>query len=428
MTYRVPVMRPSKHDESFLARTAVFLLIVFISATVLQSSARGQSTTGTSTTSPQKPATSDSSAPPGTQSQTPNAQSGEGTGGTGGPNGDNGPIAIPKKKQQQEPEEKKPPKVKNPAGMPEYSIRVDVPVVNLDVSVQTKDGRFIPGLKKENFKIFEDGVEQKVDKVELNDNAPITAVLLVEFSNPPAFHPEFEAFIYDMLNGAYSFAQELKPDDWVALVSYDMRTHLLLDFTQDKRAFYEGLRQLQIPGFSEKNLYDALYDTIDRLEGIDGRKYIVLISSGVDTFSRINLDKILEKVKNSRDITIYAVSTGQTLRLMMEGRMGGIAETTYLQADNQLKTFAHMTGGQAYFPRFEAEYPEIFAEIANSVRNQYTVSYRPSNNKQDGTWRKVKVVLTDGAGGPMKVLNEKGKPVKYQVIARDGYKARQQVE
>jgi hypothetical protein len=109
--------------------------------------------------------------------------------------------------------------------------------------------------------------------------------------------------------------------------------------------------------------------------------------------------------------------------------MGPIRNLDFLQADNQLNTFAKMTGGRAYFPRFTAEFPEDFADIASDIRNQYVISYRPSNNKQDGSWRKLKVELVDPQNGqPLIVQDQHRKKLKYQVIARDGYKAKNEVE
>jgi len=339
----------------------------------------------------------------------------------GGPQGDIGPIAVPKKKTEEKPPDRPAPRVKNPEGLEDFSLRVNVPLVNVDVGVLTKEGQFIPGLKKENFRVLEDGVPQQITAVTPTE-APITAVLLVEFANTNY------NFIYDMLNGAYSFTGSLKPEDWVAVMTYDMRTTILQDFTQDKRAIYGALNLLRIPGFSETNLFDALYETLDRVDGIEGRKYVVLISSGRDTFSRITYDKILNKVKETQNVTIYTVSTGQALRMYYEDRMGAIARLDYLQADNQMRTFATMTGGRFFAPRFEAEMPEIFREIAQTIRNQYLISYRPTNTAQDGKFRKLKVELVGPDGGPLTVVNEKGKKLKYQVIAKEGYRAKHTVE
>ncbi len=340
----------------------------------------------------------------------------------GGPQGDIGPIAIPKKTEQPPPPPE-PTKPKKIEGMPEYSLKVDVPVVTLDVMVTTKDGHFIPGLTKDHFRILEDGVPQKVTSFG-QAQAPITAVLLVEFAATNYY------MMYDMLNASYNFANTLKKDDWVALVSYDMKPQIVVDFTQDKRAIFSGLNRLRIPGFRETNEFDALYDTIDRLERIEGRKYIVLISSGYDSFSKLTYDQILKKVKGTQDITIYTISTGAAIRIRAEasGRMSTVTQMDYLQADNEMRTFAALTGGRWFAPRFEGELPGIFQEIGNSIRNEYTLSYHPTNPKLDGSFRKLKVELVGPDGSPLIVKDEKGKQLKYQILARDGYTAKHQVE
>jgi VWFA-related protein len=339
----------------------------------------------------------------------------------GGPQNDVGPYVVPKKKEQPPPPA--PERPKKIEGMPDYSIRVDVPLVNLDVLVTTKDGQFIPGLHKENFKILEDGVEQKVTNFNQSE-APITAVLLIEFASTNY------NYMYDALNASYTFAAGLKKDDWVAVTAYDMKPQILVDFTQDKRAIMGALNTLRIPGFSERNLFDALFDTLDRLDRIEGKKYVILVSSGRDTFSKLNLDQILKKVKSTHDTTIYAVSIGRELREYLEahGYAGGIAMTDWLQADNQMNTFAHLTGGRAYFPRFEGELPEIFRDVASDIRNQYTVAYHPTNTKLDGTYRKLKIELQAADGGPLKVKDQKGKDVKFVIYAREGYTAKHTVE
>ena len=343
----------------------------------------------------------------------------------GGPQGDIGPIAVPKKKEEPPPPPP-PPAPKKIPGMPDYSIQVNVPLVTLDVMALTKEGQFIPGLKEGNFKVYENGVEQKIASFS-QSQAPITAVLLVEFAATNY------SFMYDALNASYYFANSLKPNDWVAVVSYDMKPYILVDFTQDKRAIFGALNQLRIPGFSETNLFDALYDTLDRLDRIPGRKAIVLVSSGRDTFSKLTLDQILAKVKATKDVTIFPVSIGFMWREYMESHYGmnpdvSAAMMDYLQADNQMRTFAKLTGGKAYFPRFEGEMPEIYGEIGNDLRNQYTITYHPTDPKLDGTYRKVKVDLVAPDGKPLKVRNQKGKDVKYQLVYRDGYTAKRQVE
>ena len=347
----------------------------------------------------------------------------------GGPATDNSDIVITKKKEQPDappPAAPAEPVVKNPANLQNFSLHVDVPLVTVDVSVQLdKTRQFVPGLKPENFRVYEDGVEQRVKDVRITQT-PITAVMLLEFASTNY------NFIYDMRNAAYTFFSQLRPDDYIAVVTYDMRTQILTDFTHDKQVVAEALNSLTIPGFRETNMFDALYETLDRLTRIDGRKDVILISSGIDTFSKINLDKILAKIKATPNVTIFCVGTGGMMREMSTGGGGGMGSAMrnmdYLQADNQLNTFAKMTGGLTFHPVFVGAMPDIFREINASIRNQYLVTYTPSNMKLDGTYRKIHVELVDNEGKPLRMADEKGKAVKYDVIARDGYKAKQQVE
>jgi VWFA-related protein len=345
----------------------------------------------------------------------------------GGPQNDVGPYAIPKKKE--EPPPPPPARPKKVEGMPDYSIKVDVPLVNVDVLVTTKDGQFIPGLKKDNFRVLEDGVQQSVADFDVSQ-APITAVLLVEFASTNYY------FMVDALNASYSFANALKKNDWVAVISYDMKPHILADFTQDKQAVFGALNQLRIPGFAETNLFDALYDTLDRVDQIQGRKYIILVTTGVDTFSKLNLDQIMKKIKTTHDVTIFPISVGFAVRNYCESHRCGythgmgipVGEMDYLQGDNEMRTFARLTGGRAYFPRFQAELPEIFRDVIGDIRNQYNLAYHPTNPKLDGTYRKLKVEVVAPDGGPLKVKDQKGKDVKYTVMAREGYTAKHTVE
>ncbi len=346
---------------------------------------------------------------------------------SGGPGADSGAIALPKKKA---PEEAPPPapaapKIKNPEGMPSASLRIEVPEVTVDAGViLEKTGQFVPNLKPGNFRVYEDGVEQKISGFKRVE-APITALLLCEFAANSYYK------INDMRNAAFSFAQQMRPQDNVALMTFDMKTQIVSDFTQDKQQILQSIDSLRIPGFSETNLFDAVYEGLDRLDRVEGHKYLIVIASGRDSFSKLTLDKILKKVKSTRDVTIFTISTGGAIRAMTEGgggMRGSIRDLDNLQADNEMKTFASLTGGKWYSFRFMAELPDIFSSINQSIRPKYQLIYRPINAKQDGTYRKLRVELVDEEGKPLQIQDEKHKPLKYDVIARDGYRARQEVE
>jgi VWFA-related protein len=374
---------------------------------------------------PSAPILAQTPAPPsGQQPQQPD----QATPDSGGPNADTGVIALPKKKSSAEdapPPAPVAPKLKNPEGTPNFSLRIEVPEVTVDVGILLeKTGQFVPGLKPGNFRVYENGELQKIAGFKRTE-APINALLLCEFASTN-YH-----FIYDMRNAATAFASQLRPMDYVAVMTFDMHTRIVSDFTQDKTQVQQAVNSMRVPMFSERNLFDALYEAEDRLSRVEGRKYIILIASGRDTFSRVSFDKIMQKVKNTPDVTIFAVSTGGAMRAMTEGRGGWGAQMRdmdYLQADNEMKTLAKITGGMWFSPRFAGEMPEIFSTINQNIRSKYQLIYHPTNSKQDGAYRKLRVELVDDEGHPLRIQDEKQKPLKYDIIARDGYRARQEVE
>jgi VWFA-related protein len=257
--------------------------------------------------------------------------------------------------------------------------------------------------------------------------APMTVCMVIEFSN--RFQQYWTSSWYQTLTASYGFLETLKPEDYVAVIAYDMRPEILSDFSTDKRKAYEAMQRLRIAGFSEANLYDALVDAADRMSGIEGRKAIVLISSGIDTFSKLTFDKA-RKALQEAGVPIYAIGLMQALREYYDARgmMGPMARMDFLQADNQMRTFAKETGGQSFFPRFYGEFPSIYQAISQSLRNQYTLAYSPTNTARDGRFRKIKVELVNPAGDPLRITDEKGKPIKYTIIAKAGYTAPREVE
>ncbi len=290
--------------------------------------------------------------------------------------------------------------------------------MTLDVIAATQHGDLIPGLKKENFRILEDGQPQTITNFGPSD-APITMVILMEFSAR-----YYGWFAYQAKYWADAVFPNLKQKDWVALVTFDMNTRTDVDFTQNKDEVRQALYQLYFPGFSESNVFDALLDTVDRLKDVKGKKSILVLASGVDTFSKHTLDQTLKQLRGT-DVTIFCVGVGKPLMnyLEMHNGLGGMRELNFLQAENQLKTFAQMTGGFSWFPQFDGELPGIMREVTEYLRHQYTLTYTPTNHSTDGKYRKIKVELTAPDGSPLIVTDQKGKKQKWVVYAKEGYTA-----
>jgi VWFA-related protein len=283
-----------------------------------------------------------------------------------------------------------------------YSIRVNVPLVTLDVSVLTPNGYSVPELTKENFRVFEDGVPQAITSFSLRET-PVTAVLLVEFSVQSTMEMGSPALL-----ACSRFAQSLKPEDWTALILFDREARLVQDFTQDKRELEATLGAARVPLLRETNLFDALDDTLDRLQAVEGRKYIILIASGADSFSKAILDDVYKKIESAQNTVIYVLDNA-----------AGMPDR---QAINQMRAFARMTGGRVYFPTSLYEYGDAFREVQQSMHHRYTLSYRPTHSTQNdtGAWHKIKVQVVNPANSVPGSKEDSGR--KYQVIARDGYR------
>jgi VWFA-related protein len=307
-----------------------------------------------------------------------------------------------------------------PAQQPQeggVSIAVEVPVVTIDVVATTSHGDILTGLKKENFRVFEDGVPQTISNFGPTD-APITIVMLMEFSS----RGYYDWFAYQAKYWADAFFPNLQQKDWVALVTFDMKPRVEVDFTQNKEAVRDAIYHLYFPGFSESNVFDAVLDTVDRLKEVKTKKSILLLATGVDTFSKHTLDQTLKQLRQT-DVTIFSVGLDRPYTNFLEAHGYTGSNLNYLQGENQLRTFSLMTGGYAWFPQFDGEIPDIFHSVAAFLRNQYSLSYTPANRTRDGKFRKVKVEIVNPDGTPLTLLDKKGKKLKTQVYAREGYVA-----
>ncbi len=319
------------------------------------------------------------------------------------------------------------------------TITFDTSVVNVEaVVINKKTGGIIQGLKKENFEIYEDGIKQEVDNFSTPE-APLTMVLVVEYSklvdllgSPTGGY--FEPGRVEVLRPAYEFIRTIvKPKDFVSIVAYDMRPTPIVDFTDDKQKLMQAIQLLirNNPAFSESNLFDTLKfvlrggkgDAVVLEDGkgadkngqmnyaglyeVSNRTAVLLISSGIDTFSKINFDNARKIVENS-GVPVYSIGIGNLFlkkydnSAMMDPANGGQMMTgvpdrmTMLQAQNQLKTFADSSGGK-YFPvTFPGEIPSVLQTIQAMLRNQYSLGYIPTNTRKEGKRRKIQVRVNLG--------------------------------
>ena len=314
-------------------------------------------------------------------------------------------------------------------------LKIDTNVVNVDTVVYNKkSGEIITGLKKENFAIFENGVKQEITNF-ATPEAPITVSLVVEYSKWSEVFGLYgsrgmEAGKLEVVRPvAFFLSRFIKaPDDYASVIAFDIRPTPITDFTNDPNRLRQTVDILlrNSPAFRENNLFDAvkfalvggrgdsvvLEDTKERTSEYGGmisvkakRRAIILVASGIDTFSKINYDQVRKVIQNS-GIPIYIISTGNLFYKLYEGQLeptdsisGMPGRLTFLQAQNAMNTFAKESGGKHFPMTFEGELPAILGSINALLRNQYSLAYDGGEKPRDGKKYKLDVkVDIDGDG------------------------------
>jgi VWFA-related protein len=306
-------------------------------------------------------------------------------------------------------------------------LRVDVRLVNVDVAVVDASGRHVPDLRARNFVVKEDGAPQVVTHF-APTTAPIRALLLIEAS-PAVFLLQREH-----LATAVHLLRKLRPEDEVALFSYDRELHADVPFTRNKQLIEERLDALGRfgLGLAELNLHDAVAGTLNWLspEGSPPprRTAVVVIGTGLDSGSRLPW-RALEARVGASQVTFFPLAVGRLLlaepqkaRKRKSGERPSVeVEKNFAEADARLRALAEASAGQVYFPVSAAELDRIYAEIGERLRNLYSLAYRPANAARDGGFRRISVELVDEQGAPLAPPGPTGNPPPLRVFARPGY-------
>jgi VWFA-related protein len=313
-------------------------------------------------------------------------------------------------------------------------VSISTQIVNIDAVVYNKkSGQIVTGLKKGNFAIFADGQQQTISNFSTPE-APITVALVVEYSKWGEMfglygNRGYEPGTYEVIRPTAMFLSQFikPPDDFASVIAFDIRPTPLTDFTNDPSRLSQVVTLLlrNSPAFRETNLFDALkfvmvggradsvvleenksdksdYSGITAIQG--RRRAVLLIASGIDTFSKINYGDA-RKVLQNAGVPVYIIGTANLFKkiygdqLPATDSLGGMpGRMSWLQADNTLQTFAKETGG-AYFPvTFEGELPKVLGSINALLRSQYSLAFNPGDVR-DGKQHKLKVsVDVDGDG------------------------------
>jgi VWFA-related protein len=270
----------------------------------------------------------------------------------------------------------------------QFTISVDVDLAVFNITVLGDDGRPVTGLTGDNFRIYEDGREEKI-KLFQPEDTPATVGLLIDNSGSMRNKQN------DVVAAANAFVEASHPDDEMFIVNFNHLPWFALRpglaFTSDRAEIKTALDHTRMEGTTA--LYDAIELALKHMkEGGRQRKALVILSDGGDNASHIRLNDALRMAEQS-SATIYCI---------------GIYDPN--QKDRNptvLKRIAKVTGGQSYFPSTLEDLRNVWPRIAGAIRGQYTIGYVSSNQAHDGSFRKVKIVANSKRG---KILDVRARP------------------
>jgi Ca-activated chloride channel homolog len=270
------------------------------------------------------------------------------------------------------------------APLPKANIRVDTTVVLIPVTVTDPLNRFVTGLEKENFKISEDKIEQKIQQFSSED-APLSVGLVFDTSGSMGNKMEKSR------QAVAEFLKTMNPEDEAFLVEFNDRAELKLGFTRSPEEIQNKLTFTQSKGRTA--LLDAVYMALHTMKKAhNARKALLIISDGGDNSSRYTETEIKNLVREA-DVQIYAIGIFEPVN-----SRGRTAEE--MSGPGLLQEISEQTGGRAFGVENLGELPDIAAKIGLELRNQYILGYSPSNQDRDGKYRKVKVTLVQPHGLP----------------------------
>jgi Ca-activated chloride channel homolog len=296
------------------------------------------------------------------------------------------------------------------------TIRVKVDRVNVGVIVTDGTGKFVVGLRREDFHIFDNKIEQPVTDF-ATVGEPAQALLLIE-AGPAVYLLENSHVL-----AAYALLSGLSPGDRVAVVKYAEAPEALLDFTPDKQAAAAAFEQLRFNlGFGQLNLTSSVSKVLEWLTHVQGKKTIILLSTGVDTASANQPALVLQQLRTG-DVRLFAVSLAGGLQPVKPAnkKKASPKESTqtaqqFEEANQLLKQMAEATGGRAYFPASAKAFDEAYAEISRLIRHEYSLAFAPPI--RDGLVHSIEVQID-----PMKIQKVNAKAAAYRLDHRRAYVA-----
>jgi len=284
--------------------------------------------------------------------------------------------------------------------------------------VQDPNGYFIPNIRRDNFLVYENGTRQHNATVEI-EHAPVSLAVLTEWGG--RYQALNKAQAEQVPRAAHQVLDELGRQDKVAI--FRDRVDRVADFSSGHQALDGLFTGLNPPEFSELNFYDALTSTLGYMKPVNGRKAVVLISSGIDTFSKAKYEDVLGTVRDS-GTPIYVVNLGPKLRESVEysSNQGPYARLDWERAEHQLQEIAKASGGRLYSPGSIFDLSGVYDDIMENLRVRYVITYKSTSDRDLDGARTVRIDLVDSrTGGPLEIVDAKGKRVRSKIFVEDSY-------
>jgi VWFA-related protein len=329
-------------------------------------------------------------------------------------NGANGQIKIPARSSA--------PLFKGKQGKQKTEIHYDpsTGTVTLKFLVQDPNGYFIPNIRRDNFVVYENGVRQQNVSVDV-EHAAVSLGFLGEFGG--RIQSLNRDLGQEVSRAGQHLVDEVGRGDKVAIWTYNDKVEKLSDFSSDPQDLNIIFIRLGTPELSEANLYDAVINTLGQMKPLNGRKAILLVSSGIDTFSKNSLQDATRAAEDS-GTPIYVLSLVPTLRQMAEGgaHTGAIAKIDWEGAENGMQQIAVASGGRLYSPENTVDLTPVYDDMMENLKVRYVITYKPSDSQDQNAPRTVRVELVDPrTGGPLQIVDSNGKVIRASVILQDSY-------
>jgi VWFA-related protein len=262
--------------------------------------------------------------------------------------------------------------------------------------------RLVTGLGEGQFRVYEDG--QPVPFRLLEPEKPVLMTVLAEYSQASGL------YLNDILVAARELMDAAPEGNWYSLATYSQELQIVRDFTRMKGEILASFQELGQPFWGEVNTYDAVFEILEKLEFLPGRKVIALIGSGLNTLSRQTMGDVQRKAE-AAELNIFVLGAGTLLRGQYEPYMDAMSRMNLLQAEAFLNMLAKKTGGQAFFPRFETAYRDIARTVFTMLDSQYRLEYE-SRAKPDRRFHRLRVEAWD----------PRDEKKRYTVRVREGWR------